>query len=127
MAASISGPICDSEGISGVVVLQGDSVLFKPNRGEGELGPLQKLARAPSLAAFGAKSHWQDITGAGRLDLVLDDGFHAPDGEDGWVFRYFENAPTIDWSTPNLPITPTSDRRRPFRRAPHRRQPFTLV
>ena len=90
-----------SEGISGVVVLQGDSVSFKPNRGDGEFGPLQKLARTPSLAAFGAKSHWQDITGAGRLDLVLDDGFYAPDDEQGWVFRYFENAPTIDRQSPD--------------------------
>src|SRR5262249_6655606 len=77
-------------------------------RTRARFGPLQCLARQPSLAALGSgRQQFLDLTGDGQRDLVELDGptpgfFERTDDEDWAPFRPFRSLPVLDWRDPNL-------------------------
>lgn len=92
----------DGEGLSGMLTSQGGSWFYKPNLGDGRLGPLRRLATRP--AAELGRQRLLDLSGDGRLDLVHLDtspaGFYERDDEDGWdTFVPLAAVPNVDWDT----------------------------
>ena len=103
----------DGEGISGVLTEQGDAWYYKPNAGRGHFGPIELVARKPSLAALNkGKQQLLDLAGDGSLDLVefssstpgfFDRSLQEKSGEQAWrIFRTFRSLPVLDWQDPNL-------------------------
>jgi RHS repeat-associated protein len=98
----------DSEGLAGVLTEQADAWYYKRNLGNGTLGPIERVATRPSIAALGAgRQQLVDLAGDGRLDLVQFDGpiagFHGRRADGGWEpYRPFRSAPNIDTTNPNL-------------------------
>ncbi|MCA9898477.1 MAG: hypothetical protein KC423_01435 [Anaerolineales bacterium] len=98
----------DGEGLSGILTEQGNAWFYKPNRGNGRFGPLQTVARKPSLAALGqGQQQFLDLAGDGQLDLVAFDsptpGFYERTADRDWeVFRPFTALPMVNWRDPNL-------------------------
>jgi hypothetical protein len=92
------------EGLAGVLSEQGRAWWYKPNLGDGRLGPPQLVARQPSPGLAG--SQLLDLGGDGSLDLVQLDGpvtgFFERD-EQGWSsLKPFTSLPELDWHDPNL-------------------------
>ena len=98
----------DGESISGILTEQASTWYFKPNKGEGRFGPLEKITIEPSLAALNSgQQQLIDLAGDGQLDLVQFvgpvPGFYERTQEDAWSsFRAFRSLPNIDWHDPNL-------------------------
>jgi RHS repeat-associated protein len=111
----------DGEGLSGILTEQGGSWFYKPNLSpanqqlsDGELltlpqfGPVQSVARQPSLAALGGgRQQLMDLSGDGRLDLVEFDsatpGFFERTQDADWEpFQAFQSLPVLDWQNSNL-------------------------
>ncbi len=104
----------DGEGLSGVLSEQAGAWFYKPNCGDGRLGPLRQVARRPSLAALGtSRQQFLDLAGDGPLDLVEfggpTPGFYERTGDEGefdtgdWdQFRPFRSLPNISWDDPDL-------------------------
>ena len=98
----------DGEGLSGMLTEQAGSWFYKPNLGQGKLGPLQPVAAQPSLATARPGSHQLlDLAGDGQLDVVMlaepTPGFHERTAAGDWQpFRPFEELPALDWSDPNV-------------------------
>jgi RHS repeat-associated protein len=98
----------DGEGISGVLSEQGNAWFYKPNLGNGHLGPVRAVATRPSLAALSrGRQQLLDVEGDGNLDLVdfspPTPGFYERTASAGWrSFRAFPSLPTRDWNDPNL-------------------------
>jgi len=98
----------DGEGISGVLMEQGDSWFYKPNAGGGRFRPLELVAHKPSLAALNqGKQQLLDLAGDGNLDLVQlsspTPGFYERTRDEGWgAFRAFRSLPVCNWDDPNL-------------------------
>jgi len=98
----------DSEGLTGVLTEQAGTWFYKSNRGEGRLGPLQRVEREPSLAALGSgRRQLLDLAGDGPLDLVDFAGqvpgfYKRTDDEDWEPFRPFRSLPNVDWGDPGL-------------------------
>ena len=92
------------EGISGAVVIGDGLVGYKPNLGDGRLGPFRPLPDMPSLAAAGAHVSLQDLRGSGRVDWVTEDGFYSPGLVPGsaWAYRRFDQLPRIDRAGPGV-------------------------
>src|SRR5690606_19125197 len=60
----------DGEGVTGILTEQANAWFYKPNLGGGKFGPLQQVARQPSLAALsGGNQQLLDLAGNGQLDL----------------------------------------------------------
>lgn len=96
------------EGISGVLTEQADTWWYKPNLGEGVLGPAEHQTRQPSWRDLrNGRGQLLDLAGSGMLDLVQLDapvpGFFER-GEAGmWDrFRAFQQRPNLDWQDANL-------------------------
>jgi RHS repeat-associated protein len=98
----------DGEGISGVLMEQGDEWFYKRNAGGGRFRPLEIVNQKPSLAALSqGKQQLLDIAGDGNLDLVQlsssTPGFYERTLEEGWGdFRAFRSFPVRNWDDPNL-------------------------
>ncbi len=98
----------DGEGVSGILTEQAGAWFYKPNRGNGEFGPLETVARKPSLVALhGGRQQLIDLAGDGQLDLAefegANPGFHERTHDENWeVFRPFHSLPNIPWDEPNL-------------------------
>jgi len=111
----------DGEGLPGILTEQGGSWFYKPNLSaanqqvsDGELltlpqfGPVQLVARQPSLAALGGRrQQLMDLSGDGHLDLVEFDGstpgfFERANDADWEPFQAFQSLPVLDWKNPNL-------------------------
>lgn len=98
----------NGEGISGVLTEQGPTWLFKPNLGEGRLGPFATVPLRPTLAGAPSRMrHLMDVDGDGLVDLLdlspMSPGFHGRDPRGGWQpFRTFQDVPVLDWSDPDL-------------------------
>jgi Salmonella virulence plasmid 65kDa B protein len=98
----------DGEGISGVLTEQGNSWYYKPNAGGGHFGPIELVARQPSLAMLNqGTQQLLDLAGDGTLDLVQfnspTSGFYERTLEEGWGrFRTFRSLPVLNWTDPNL-------------------------
>ena len=98
----------DGEGISGILTEQGGAWYYKPNLGGGRFGPMQVVARKPSLAAVSeGRQQFLDLTGDGRLDLVEFEGpvpgFYERTADGNWEsLRPFTSLPNIPWDDPNL-------------------------
>lgn len=98
----------DGEGLSGILTEQGDTWFYKPNLGNGRFGPLEAVARKPSLAALSrGRQQLLDLAGDGQLDLATFDsptpGFYERTADQAWApFHAFVALPTINWSDPNL-------------------------
>ena len=111
----------DGEGLSGILTEQGGSWFYKSNLSaanqqmlNGQLqtvprfGPVQTMARQPSLAALAeGRQQLMDLSGDGRLDIVEFDnpnpGFFERTDHSNWEpFRPFESVPVVDWHNPNL-------------------------
>jgi RHS repeat-associated protein len=96
----------NSEGISGILAEQGGAWWYKPNLGEGRLGPQELVALKPS-AEIVARVQFLDLAGDGPLDLVQLDrpnaGFFERNDQNGWSpFTPFASQPNIEWDDPNL-------------------------
>lgn len=96
----------DGEGLSGILTEQAGTWFYKPNLGGGQLGPLERVATKPSLAALG-QQQLLDLAGDGQLDLVLLDkptpGFFKRTLDQDWdLFTPFVELPNIPWHDPNL-------------------------
>jgi RHS repeat-associated protein len=98
----------DSEGLSGVLTEQAEAWFYKRNLGNGIFGPLEEVARKPSLAALsGGRQQFMDLAGDGQLDLVQLDspmpGFYERTAEGDWEpFTAFQSTPNIAWGDPKL-------------------------
>ncbi len=98
----------DGEGVTGILTEQANAWFYKPNLGGGKFGPLQPVARQPSLAALsGGNQQLLDLAGNGQLDLVAfggpTPGFYERTHDEDWEpFRYFKALPNIPWDEPNL-------------------------
>jgi RHS repeat-associated protein len=98
----------DGEGINGVLLEQGPAWFYKPNLGNGRLGPTQTITAKPSFSSSnGGRQQLLDIAGDGNLDLVeltpSAPGFFERTFDAGWGdFRTFRSFPVQDWSNPNL-------------------------
>jgi RHS repeat-associated protein len=98
----------DGEGLSGVLTEQAGSWYYKPNRGDGEFGPVRAVAPLPAMAlAAGSRHQFMDLAGNGALDVVdfggPVPGFHERDHDTGWKQHVpFASLPNIDWQDPNL-------------------------
>ncbi len=98
----------DGEGVTGIFTEQANAWFYKPNLGGGKFGPLQPVARQPSLAALsGGNQQLLDLAGNGQLDLVAfggpTPGFYERTHDEDWEsFRSFKTLPNIPWDEPNL-------------------------
>jgi RHS repeat-associated protein len=98
----------DGEGISGILTDQADAWFYKPNLGNGRLGPLKALPLKPSLANLGGSSQQLiDLASDGQLDLVTfagpSPGFYERTQDESWEdFRTFRSLPNLRWDDPNL-------------------------
>ncbi len=97
----------NGEGISGILTEQAGTWFYKSNLGDGRLGPMQVVARQPSLAALrSTRQQLVDLAGDGQLDLVLlggtPAGFYERKDETWEPFRPFAAVPNIRWDDPNL-------------------------
>jgi hypothetical protein len=98
----------DGEGVSGVLAEQGAAWLYKPNLGEGRLGPTVTVPVRPSLAGTSSRlQHLMDVDGDGIVDLLdlsaASPGYHGRDIGAGWrAFRTFRAVPVVDWNDPDL-------------------------
>ncbi|OQW61978.1 MAG: hypothetical protein BVN28_05985 [Nitrospira sp. ST-bin4] len=98
----------DGEGLSGVLATQAGGWYYKPNRGDGEFGPLRAVVPQPAMAlAAGSRHQFMDLAGNGAIDVVdfggPTPGFHERDGDTGWKQHVpFARLPNIDWQDPNL-------------------------
>jgi RHS repeat-associated protein len=109
----------DGEGLSGILAEQAGSWFYKPNISPAnphsengvplaQFGPMQVVARQPSLAALQAgRQHLLDLAGDGHLDLVQFDGptpgFFTRTEEESWEsFTPFASLPQLNWQNPNL-------------------------
>ena len=98
----------DGEGVSGILTEQADTWFYKPNLGNAQFGPLQKVGLTPSTAALGSGSQQlMDLAGDGRLDLVeftgWAPGFYERTDEQSWdEFKSFTSLPNVDWNDPNM-------------------------
>src|SRR5678816_3250107 len=96
----------NSEGLSGVLSEHDGAWWYKPNLGNGRLGPLQRVGQRPSTARPG-QTRFLDLDGDGSLDVVALDhpraGFYERDDRGQWSpFKPFASQPDIAWSDPNL-------------------------
>jgi RHS repeat-associated protein len=97
----------DGESIAGVLTEQAGAWFYKPNLGEGHLGPMQTLPTQPSASLGGGYTQLLDLAGDGKLDLVTlggpVPGFFERTEEGDWApHRAFASLPALDWSDPNL-------------------------
>ena len=98
----------EGEGISGILTEQADTWFYKPNLGEGHLGPQRVVASKPSLADLGGgRQQLLDLAGDGQLDLVSfagpSPGFYERTAEEEWEsFKPFASLPNLAWDEPNL-------------------------
>jgi RHS repeat-associated protein len=97
----------DGEGLCGILTEQGDALFYKQNLGMGEFGPVQSLAKKPSLASLNSgRSQLIDLAGDGKLDWVqfssTAPGFFKRSDQDWEQFKSFASLPNIDWNNPNL-------------------------
>lgn len=106
----------DGEGLSGVLMRQGEGWFYKRNlspindRPDGtsiavSFGAIERVALMP--ATSGATSQFMDLAGDGRLDMVElagpTPGFYERTQNEDWEsFRTFSSLPALDWSDPNL-------------------------
>ena len=98
----------ESEGLSGILVEQGNAWYYKPSLGNGGFGPLAMVARRPAMADLSnGLQHLLDLDGDGLLELVQYQstlsGFHARDETGDWTaFTPFKSAPNLAWRDANL-------------------------
>lgn len=98
----------DGEGLSGVLTEQAGGWYYKPNRGDGQFGPLRQVVPQPAMAvAAGSRHQFMDLAGDGAIDVVdfsgPTPGFHERDQDEGWTRHVpFASLPNIDWQDANL-------------------------
>jgi RHS repeat-associated protein len=98
----------DSEGLTGILSEQADAWYYKRNLGNGTFGPVELVARKPSIAELsGRQQQLSDIAGEGRLSLVQYDGptagFQERRSDGGWDgYTPFRSHPNINTKDPNL-------------------------
>lgn len=98
----------DGEGVIGILTEQANTWFYKHNLGGGKFGPMQPVARQPSLAALsGGRQQLLDLAGNGQLDLVAFDGptpgFYERTHDEDWeLHQPFKTLPNIPWDEPNL-------------------------
>jgi RHS repeat-associated protein len=98
----------DSEGLTGVLTEQADAWFYKRNLGNGTFGPIERVARKPSVAALGAgRQQFMDLARDGHLDLVQFDGpmagFQERTSQGAWErFTPFRATANINTKDPNL-------------------------
>lgn len=106
----------DGEGLSGVLMRQGEGWFYKRNMspindkpdGRGvavKFSAIEQVALMP--ATSGVNSQFMDLAGDGRIDMVElagpTPGFYERTQEEGWEsFLTFSSLPRLDWSDPNL-------------------------
>ncbi|MGH6636410.1 MAG: SpvB/TcaC N-terminal domain-containing protein [Gammaproteobacteria bacterium] len=98
----------NGEGLSGILTEQADAWFYKPNRGDGSFGPIERVASIPSLGDLsGGRQQLLDLAGDGQLDLVQFNasppGFYERTADDRWEkFIAFQSLPNVAWNDPNL-------------------------
>lgn len=96
----------NSEGLTGILSEEGNAWRYKPNLGEGRLGPQQLVTQKPSFA-LESSIHLTDLAGDGLLDFVQlsppNSGFFERNESDGWSpFTPFPSQPNVRWDDANL-------------------------
>ncbi|GAB4560631.1 MAG: hypothetical protein Tsb0020_07470 [Haliangiales bacterium] len=97
-----------NEGLPGILTEQADAWYYKPNRGDGRFGPLERVSEKPAIAQLGSgRQQILDIEADGRNDLVQFQqpmsGFHAQQDDGTWgPFRALQATPNINFGDPKL-------------------------
>ncbi|HEV2772337.1 MAG TPA: SpvB/TcaC N-terminal domain-containing protein [Thermoleophilaceae bacterium] len=100
----------NGEGLAGVLSDDDGSWWYKPNLGDGRLGPLERVSAVPSLANLTpGRQQLLDLDGDGRLDLVQLDrepaGFFTRSVDEEWDnFIPFAALPNVDWRSGNVQL-----------------------
>ena len=131
------------EGIPGILTEQAGAWFYKRNLSpipdklpdgseqvKAKFAPLEPVALKPNVALSGG-AQFMDLAGDGQPDLVVLDGptpgFYEHDEDEGWQpFRPFTSRLNRDMRDPNLQVR-RPGRRRPRRRADHRRRRLRLA
>ncbi|MFG2104616.1 SpvB/TcaC N-terminal domain-containing protein [Micromonospora echinaurantiaca] len=98
----------DGEGLAGVLTGHAGALYYRPNLGEGRLGPVRALPTVPSLTDLASgRQQLVDLTGDGRIELVQlgaePAGFVRRTDGGGWSgFQPFSELPAVDWTSPDL-------------------------
>ncbi len=98
----------NGDGLPGILSRSGGAWYFKPNLGGGDVGPVERVTPAPSIAQPPrARTSFVDFSGDGQLDVAVLDGpvrgFYERTKTEGWTaFRPFSRMPNIDFNDPNL-------------------------
>lgn len=97
----------EGDGLTGVLTNQAGAWHYKPNLGEGRLGPMRRVSPLPAFPEADGDRRLVDLDGDGRLEWASfcgpspgystrrDDGEWEPD-------RPFASLPNLDWDDPNL-------------------------
>ncbi len=97
----------DGEGLPGILTRAGSALFYKRNRGNGQLGPLERLPLAPSaLEPRGGTLNLVDLDGSGNVCAVQRDsqprGYFERWGTEWGRFTPFRALPNIDWHDSRL-------------------------
>jgi len=94
----------EGEGISGILVDDGQSLRYKSNLGCGQLGRLQQVLTKPTMAQLSSgQQKLMDLDGDGQLSIVnLADstsGYFEREKNESWdSFHPFSKVPNLNWS-----------------------------
>jgi hypothetical protein len=98
----------NGEGLTGILIEQGNTWFYKPNLGSGRFGGLETVDPRPSMPSLNTgNAKLLDLSGDGQLDIAMVDGpapgfFQRTLDEDWANHQPFETLPKIDWKDPNL-------------------------
>ncbi|NTW07702.1 MAG: insecticidal toxin complex protein, partial [Syntrophaceae bacterium] len=95
-----------NEGLSGILIKQGEGWFYKHNLGDGRFGPAKPVSPKPSFTGIGSRLRLMDLNADGSKQLVNlnsePKGYFEINDEEEWqAFRSFENLPNINMGDSN--------------------------
>ncbi|NOT50227.1 MAG: insecticidal toxin complex protein [Chitinophagaceae bacterium] len=96
-----------SEGLNGILTMQGEGLFYKQNLGDGAFSKAQLITPKPSLAGTDGQLQLQELESDGtkylsRYDGILKGFFKINDETEWEPFKPFEQLPNIDFNDSNI-------------------------